>query len=109
MHTVKVTYQDITLAKGILESDVKQLEGRYYFHPASLNKEVFQMKGQGGQYYCPVKQGKADYYNVVWDGKVLVDEAGWVYESLDNKDFAKIEGWMAFYGEEKGIEIEKTT
>lgn len=109
MHVIKVTYQDITLAKGILETDVVEVEGRYYFKPEALNGEVLQLKGKGHQYYCPIKDAKADYYNLVWDKKILVKEVGWIYEELANPEFKKIAGKMAFYGKEKGVKIETNT
>jgi uncharacterized protein (DUF427 family) len=100
---VVVTYQNSIIAKGQIGSEVISLENNYYFSKSCVDFSHLKMKENGGQYFCPIKQGSCDYYNFVDDsGKTLIDEIGWIYENPKFMEICK--GKIAFY-KNKGFEI----
>jgi uncharacterized protein (DUF427 family) len=100
---ITVTYKDEIIASGELGKEVVNIEGSYYFDQKVVEMTRLKMKGSGGQYFCPIKQGSCDYYDFVdQDGKVVIDEVGWIYENP--KYLLPCKGKIAFY-KDKGFTI----
>jgi len=98
---ISVTYKSQTLASATQEdfesNKVLQVEGNYYFDTSLINEDILKIHGDGQQYTCPIKQGTCDYYNIVINGEVVVEDAGWIYEKVENGLYESIEGKIAFY------------
>jgi len=81
---------------GTLGQSILEVEGYYYFSPDRVNLEGF-IKAESA-YTCPIKQSSCDYYYTVGgDGQKLGREVAWIYPSVNNSLFKKIEGWVGFY------------
>ena len=90
------------IASGFLNKDVLALEGYYYFPKESVNFDVLTMKP--AMYTCPIKHSTCDYYYVKDEGgDAIGSEVAWIYEKINNKLFAQIEGMVGFYAKNTAV------
>jgi uncharacterized protein (DUF427 family) len=96
--TIAVTYQGKTLATADTNSDkVVSVEGNYYFDQSVIDMSNMSVHGEGKNYFCPVKRGYCDYYDLKDEsGTVITENIGWIYDEFENKSFTSIKHKMAF-------------
>ncbi|PZE69734.1 DUF427 domain-containing protein [Curtobacterium sp. MCBD17_021] len=79
------------------EADLIQIEGNWYFPPASVKTELFSESPT--QYHCPWK-GDTQYWTVTVDGQEHVDNA-WSYPEPIPSSFDRVgkdySGYVAFW------------
>jgi uncharacterized protein (DUF427 family) len=74
-------------------SAYKTIEGNIYFPPEDVSKEYFKTTETHSS--CPWK-GKASYYTIEVDGKVLKDAAWYYPDPLEGAKAKGIENYVAF-------------
>jgi uncharacterized protein (DUF427 family) len=83
------------------ETDLIQIEGNWYFPPASVKTELFSESPT--QYHCPWK-GDTQYWTVTVDGQQHVD-AAWSYPEPIPTSFDRVgkdySGYVAFWKDAK--------
>ena len=92
--------------KGALMAEVNQenidssqainMEGNWYLDESLVKMSYLHLEGEGKNYHCPIKNGDADYYNLVHEGE-NVSEIAWIYPNVGNSSFAAINGKVAFW------------
>lgn len=91
---MKAIWNNTVIAES---EEVIEIEGSYYFPPASVNQEYLQASDRIS--YCPWK-GRAHYYSLVVGGEINRN-AVWSYASP--KTYARaVTGYMAFWN---GVEL----
>jgi uncharacterized protein (DUF427 family) len=101
--TVKVTLDGVVLAESSAPLFLFEtmLRTRYYLPPTSVKWEY--LRESKTETYCPYK-GKANYYDVVVDGKTYKDLV-WYY-IYPTAESAPIVGHLCFYNEKVGVEVD---
>ncbi|WIE75504.1 DUF427 domain-containing protein [Curtobacterium sp. MCSS17_007] len=93
---MKAVVGDTVIAEAPQE-DLVQIEGNWYFPPASVKPEYFSESDT--QYHCPWK-GDTQYYTVTVDGQELPDRA-WSYPTPIPSSFDRVgkdySGYYAFW------------
>jgi uncharacterized protein (DUF427 family) len=84
------------------QEDLIQIEGNWYFPPASVKSELFSKTDT--PYHCPWK-GDTQYFTVTADGQEFVD-AAWSYPQPIPSSFDRVgkdySNYVAFW---KGVEV----
>jgi uncharacterized protein (DUF427 family) len=92
---MKATWNNTTVAES---DETIVIEGNHYFPPDAIVKDHFQPSDT--HTICPWK-GEASYYNVVVDGQVNKDAAG--YYPQPKNDATEIKDYVAFW---RGVRVE---
>ena len=95
---MKAVLGDTVIAEAPVE-DLIEIEGNWYFPPASVNSEL--LTESATPYTCPWK-GECQYFTVTVDGAVLQDRA-WSYPSPYPTAFDRVgkdfSNYVAFWKE----------
>lgn len=87
---------DGTVLASAPASQVRQLEGNWYFHPDGVNEEYFETSDR--IYECP-KKGYCLWVDMKV-GNHYINDCSWIY-TRTYPDYDFINGWYGFYSEHK--------